>query len=113
MNTDELRKMAEASLKAEETWHHEADLHGSLACTYGEAGNHYVKQDAAFIAAASPAAVLALLAERDEARAAVKRLAGALELLESNVFEDGAPDEALELALVALQDPVVKRIVEE
>jgi hypothetical protein len=56
---------------------------------------------------------LRLMAERDEARAAVKRLAGALELLESNVFEDGAPDEALELALATLQDHVVRRIVEE
>jgi hypothetical protein len=54
-----------------------------------------------------------MMDQRDEAVAAVKRLAGALELLESNVFEDGAPDEALELALVALQDPVVRRIVEE
>ena len=50
--------------------------------------------------------------ERDEAYEAVQRLAGALELLESNVFEDGAPDEALEIAQAALADPVVKRIVE-
>ena len=47
-----------------------------------------------------------------DAREAVRRLAGALELLESNVFEDGAPDEALEIAQAALADPVVKRIVE-
>ena len=47
-----------------------------------------------------------------DTREAVRRLAGALELLESNVFEDGAPDEALEIAQAALSDPVVRRIVE-
>ncbi len=62
----ELRRLAEASLKAEETWHHEADLHGSLACTYGESGDYFVEQDAAFIAAASPDVVLGLLDQVDE-----------------------------------------------
>jgi hypothetical protein len=79
----------------------------------------------AFIAAASPAAVLALLDERDEARAAVKRLAGALEELSGiTVYNaiDRSPltptqirnvvDEASRYAKDALADPVVKRIVE-
>ena len=47
-----------------------------------------------------------------DARDAVRRLVTALELLESNVFEDGAPDEALEIAKSALADPVVKKIVD-
>jgi hypothetical protein len=127
-----LRKLAEASLKAEETWHHEADLHGSLACTYGKAGEYYVAQDAAFIAAASPAVVLGLLEERDqwrqaaeqnmldyqvmyrerdEAIAAVRLLAGALEpfatrslgLMTAAHYWD---------AKDAIADEVVRRIVE-
>ena len=67
---------------------------------------------AAFIAAASPEAVLGLLdeiaaveAERDEVREAVRRLAGALE----GGREDGWK---WKFAFDALADPVVKRIVE-
>jgi hypothetical protein len=105
--TDELRKLALASLTAEETWHHEADLHGSLAYTYGESGEHYVEVDAAYIAAASPDVVLGLLAERNEAREAVKRLAGALE----EIWRGGLSD-VRSFALGEIDDPVVKKIVE-
>lgn len=70
----ELRRLAEASLNAEETWHHEADLHGSLACTYGESGDYFVEQDAAYIAAARPDVVLGLLDEIDKAVQEIGRL---------------------------------------
>ncbi len=70
-----------------------------------------------FIAAASPSAVLALLDERDEARAAVKRLAGALESVGRECQR--STNHATKLHGVqswvreAMADPVVKRIVEE
>ena len=69
------------------------------------------KSNAAFIAAASPAVVLALLDEHDEAREAVKRLAGALERIDDNEYRYGQCWMA-ETAREALADPVVKHIVE-
>ena len=88
---NELRRLAEASLKAEETWHHEADLHGSLACTYGEAGEHYVEQDAAYIAAASPEVVLGLLDEIER-------------LTQDNRYKYGDGYEAAGIELVSERD---------
>jgi hypothetical protein len=92
--TEELRKLAKAAASSmdDELWWDAATL---------ESGSLIYSQDAAFIAAASPTAVIALLDERDEARAAVKRLAGALEPF-SRYCE----------AREALVNPVVRRIVE-
>jgi hypothetical protein len=108
MNADELRKLAHLCLAADlesgqspDTWH-EIDLL--------EEADGFCPEDAAYIAAASPAAVLALLDERDEARAAVKRLAGALEKQQELYETKGGIMKTI--GKVALQDPVVKRIVE-
>lgn len=101
----ELRRLAEASFKAEETWHHEADLHGSLACTYGEAGEHYVEQDAAYIAAASPEVVLGLLDERDQLRAVAVRLKEALLVYHE---DDGIDADCI--ACQVLADPEVEKL---
>jgi hypothetical protein len=125
--TDELRKLAEAVIGAPEmksyVW---PTASNEITVCLGE-------EEAAFIAEADPAAVIALLdriedleasnrykygdgyeaasialiGERDEARAAVKRLAGALFDLLHGCSVD-APKNADE----ALADPVVRRIVE-
>jgi hypothetical protein len=102
--TDELRTLAEALIDPK--W---------------ERGNPLPSKDTAdrFRAAASPAAVLALLDERDEARAAVRRLSGALEtaLLDAarcrnpQSYRDNARH-VVRIARDALADPVVRRIVE-
>jgi len=172
MNTEELRKLAHLCLAADlesgqspDTWH-ESDLL--------EEADGFCPEDAAFIAAASPAAVLSLLdritelevsnracveqvaewgakagalqaevdkliadnlllseklgqalggngpdsvrtrmyrGQRDEAREAVKRLAGALEKIDDNEYQFGQCWMA-EKAREALADPVVRRIVE-
>jgi hypothetical protein len=52
-----------------------------------------------------------LVAERDEAREAVKRLAVALEKIDDNEHQYG-PNWMAEIARSALADPVVRRIVE-
>ena len=137
--TDDLRKLAEAVISARKALRGHVCMYEDdrLPCQ-STLHDDMLAANEAYIAAASPAVVLglldriaeleasnrykygdgyeaagiALVGERDEARAAVKRLAGALETLENNVFEDGAPDEALEIAQVALADPIVRRIVE-
>jgi hypothetical protein len=104
MNTDELRKLAEAADGGH--WYDDAELYKEFRQIGILASN--ADADAAFIAAASPAAVLALLAERDEARTAVKRLAGAL----VNMLDDGDRMDKI-AASEAMAAPVVKRIVGE
>jgi hypothetical protein len=102
--TDELRKLAEA-----------------LTDPKWERGHPLPSKDTAdrFRAAASPAAIIALLDERDEARAAVKRLAGALETTGHSkhcylsLVGFDAPGDACDCYRTTLYDPVVRRIVEE
>jgi hypothetical protein len=127
MMTDpnELRRLAEAALKAAdgEPWWGYDDLMRSTPF-YGA--------ESAIIAAASPATVLGLLdkidalnaawmddlemslqylRESNEAREAVKRLAGALEELATDAeYAMRSNDEAI--ARDALSDPIVRRIVE-
>jgi hypothetical protein len=52
-------------------------------------------------------------AQRDEARAAVKRLAGALEEIAFQTTQHGGAAASLRLIRSSLADPVVRRIVEE
>ena len=130
--TDELRKLAEAAIDA----YTRINLDDENFDVGSQADIDAVN---AFDAAASPDAVLALLdrieelgasnrykygdgyeaasialiGERDEARAAVKRLAGALdEILMGRPRKNGEVDPQY-WAYEALDDPVVKRIVEE
>jgi hypothetical protein len=106
---DELRKLAEAVIAAR------CALVGHV-CTYEEGfawcqsplHDEMIEANDNFKNAASPAAVLSLLDERDEARAAAKRLAGAL----VNMLDDGDRMDKI-AASEAMADPVVKRIVEE
>jgi hypothetical protein len=134
MNTDELRKLAEAAIS---NWKHMVAAGTASSCCDTEMAER------AFRAAASPARFLALLdrieeldegrkhlmaevekwqqtaeqnmldyqemyRERDAARAAVKRLAGELRRLSELVCDiDGT------LIDDALSTPVVRRIVEE
>lgn len=114
MDTTELRRLATAADSG--NWYSDPEMYRDLR-KFGITAD-YAAADAAFIAAASPATVLALLdevekwkqaaelnegdyqrmyRERNEARDAVRRLVGAA---------DSAAWDAL------LRDPVVKRIVE-
>ena len=131
MTDEEMRRRAEAASGG--YWYDKGELDTALGGGLGVLGDEG-ERDAAFIATMSPAAVLALLdriaeleaevaklrserdtyygigavrKERDEAREAVKRLAGALFDLLHGCSVD-APKNADE----ALADPVVKRIVE-
>lgn len=136
MNTDELRKLAEAAI--------DAYTRINLDDEHFDVGSQAdIDAVNAFDAAASPAAVLALLdeidrlkhdidrhiqivsseaqmvvdaeEERDEARAAVKRLGTVLNIIAgySPEVTHGWADDVREMATAALDDPVVKRIVEE
>lgn len=102
--TDELRKLAEAASEPHDAWYGHNELRVAVS---GHA--------ASLIAASSPAAVLALLDERDEARAAVKRLGTVLNIIAGYNPEvtHGWADDVREMARAALDDPVVRRIVEE
>jgi hypothetical protein len=116
-DTNELRRLAEAA-QAEPWWNED---------TFGE-HHGFTDEDAAFIAAASPATVLDLLdkidainaawmddlemslqylRESNDAREAVKRLAGALANMMSN------SDRANKMAAAeVMRDHIVTRIVE-
>jgi hypothetical protein len=97
--TVELRKLAE--ICAAKGPLEENDMEFREGC-----GTGWVRDQRRFIAAASPSAVLALLDERDEAREAVKRLAGALE--DIHVEQTDWP-----VKREALADLVVRRICDE
>ena len=62
----------------------------------GTFANIYGKENAAFIAAANPATILALLSERAELLAAVERVQGALKPFAAcaDTYADYTPDEA-------------------
>ena len=123
MNADELRKLARECIQSKEKLPHKRSHYEDVIW--------YKWTDAA-----SPAAVLALLDriaeleehsdiqhrdciafrdERDEARAAVKRLAGALDDVSKwvgGMCSCRADDEYHDGLTAVLQDPVVQRIVE-
>ena len=126
--TDELRKLAEVCLAKEPLEENDIDFPGC--------GTGWVRDQRRFILAAHPAAVLALLDEierykrmvnitderrqqretqRDEARASVKRLGTVLNIIAgySPEVTHGWADDVREMATAALDDPVVKRLVEE
>ena len=77
-------------------------------------GEQQAKVNAIYIAAASPDVVLGLLDERDEAREAVRRLAGALDDIGCGAatLPGYNMNDAIPTIVAALADPVVRRIVE-
>lgn len=126
---EELRKLAESAYGG--NWYSDPELYKALRNFITA---DYANDDAAFIAAASPDVVLGLLdrikaleqdhrdlfdraektvaeitAERDEAREAVRLLAGFLENIQGNTRQDVVRWDCES----ALADPIVKRIVEE
>lgn len=126
MNTDELRKLARAAIDAYTRINLDDDHFDVGSQADIDAVN-------AFDAAASPTAIIALMderdqwrqaaelnmqdyqkiyRERDEAYAAVKRLAGALGDLAYPVLHKNLPQSVYMAAQCALADPVVRRIVE-
>lgn len=108
---DDLRKLAEAAAPGPWMVDYQSSYPaGEMVMTENGTEIAFAQKHgtAAYIAAAAPDVVLGLLAERDEAREAVRRLAGAL----VDVLDDGDFTDTV-VAMEALADPVVRRIVGE